>query len=250
MVALREVTAKTRTGLQDGLRRIGLKYTQDSFCLAPQDASLKGPRRYGEIIASRWPIVPLPPSDFDVDWPERVLSVVVETPWGEIEVHTAHIPCGASHEWKKIRTLEGIFNRLARGAKRHRILCGDFNTPQEESPDGQVLTWAQYRRRNGEIATHKGWGKRWDKGERDILQGLAGHDLPDVYRLLNGYKDRRAALSWCWRGKFPCRRFDHVFASGSLNAIECQYLHRLRENELSDHSAIEAVFEPTRKRFA
>jgi exonuclease III len=97
IVALQEVTAKTRTGLQDGLRRIGLKYTQDSFCLAPQGVSLKGPRRYGEIIASRWPIIPLPPSDFD--WPERVLSVVVETPWREIEVHTAHIPCGASHEW-------------------------------------------------------------------------------------------------------------------------------------------------------
>jgi len=249
VVALQELKDKdeTRTGLKHELRQIGLGHAVDSFYSTRSRAHLPRYRRYGELIASRWPAVPLPPGEFDVPWPERVLSVVITSPWGPIEVHTAHIPCGASHEWIKIETLKGIFQRLACQPGRYRVLCGDFNTPQEESPSGQVLTWGQYRKQSSEIALHKGWGKRWDKGERDILEGLAGHDLADVYRRVHGYKDRRSAFSWCPRGKSHCRRFDHVFASGSLNAIECRYLHRLRDKGLSDHSAVEAVFKPTAK---
>jgi endonuclease/exonuclease/phosphatase family metal-dependent hydrolase len=252
VVALQEVkdTDETRASLKHELKRIGLGHAVDSSYSTGSRAHLPRYRRYCELIASRWPAAPLPPGEFDVPWPERVLSVVITSLWGQIEVHTAHIPCGASHEWLKIDTLKGIFRRLACQLGRYRILCGDFNTPQEESLSGRVLTWGQYRRRNGEIALHKEWGKRWDKGKRDILEGLAGYDLADVYRRLHGYKDRRGAFSWCWRGKSPCRRFDHVFASGSLNAIECKYLHRLREKGLSDHSAIESAFEPTKKRFA
>lgn len=30
-----------------------------------------------------------------------------------------------------------------------RILCGDFNTPQDELPSGDIVTWEQHRRRYG-----------------------------------------------------------------------------------------------------
>jgi endonuclease/exonuclease/phosphatase family metal-dependent hydrolase len=37
--------------------------------------------------------------------------------------------------------------------------------------------------------------------------------------------------------------FDHIFASVPLNTIACEYLTAWREAGLSDHAAIEAVFE-------
>jgi endonuclease/exonuclease/phosphatase family metal-dependent hydrolase len=40
------------------------------------------------------------------------------------------------------------------------------------------------------------------------------------------------------------RRFDHVFASTSLNPLSCTYLQKFRESGLSDHAALEAVFLP------
>jgi len=39
-------------------------------------------------------------------------------------------------------------------------------------------------------------------------------------------------------------RLDHVIASDSLRATACDYVHEWREAGLSDHSAIEAVFDP------
>ncbi|MGH8065722.1 MAG: hypothetical protein ACRERE_10925 [Candidatus Entotheonellia bacterium] len=42
----------------------------------------------------------------------------------------------------------------------------------------------------------------------------------------------------------PGRRFDHVFASTSLNPLSCTYLQKFRESGLSDHAALEAVFLP------
>ena len=39
------------------------------------------------------------------------------------------------------------------------------------------------------------------------------------------------------------RRFDHIFASKSLNPAECRYLHEVRRKGLSDHSAMMMVFE-------
>jgi hypothetical protein len=59
----------------------------------------------------------------------------------------------------------------------HRILCGDFNTPQRESADGEVETWAGH---------HPQWRQRWDAAERQVLTGLAAYDLPDVFHQVNG----------------------------------------------------------------
>ena len=82
------------------------------------------------LVASRWPIRALPPTQ--VPYPERVLSVEIDTPWGvTIELHNVHIPDGSTYELEKIETFEGVFKRLAcpSDAFRPRILCGDFNTP-------------------------------------------------------------------------------------------------------------------------
>lgn len=241
VVALQEVRESTVSRLRDGLSRIGLEYIEDSMGLVEQHG-----RRYSELVASRWPLRLLPPIHSEKSFPERVLSVVLNSPWGQIELHTAHIVPGSSKGWKKIEMFESIFNHLAQESEIPRILCGDFNTPQEEKPDGAIVTWGQRKRPDGEIVVKRGY-ERWDAGERSILEGLAEFDLPDVFRAVNGYEVQE--FSWCLKRKgqvIARRRFDHIFASSALNPVECQYLHQVREKGLSDHSAIEAVFEPRR----
>jgi len=249
IVAFQEVTKNTLPILKDALGANGYDYTADSFSEA-DGALLVGPRRYGELIGSRFPISRLPANNFDLPWPERVLSVMLEAPGIAIELHTTHIPPGSSNGWVKIETLEGIFRRLAKTSATARILCGDFNTPQKELSDGTVVTFGQTIRPNGEVFLGKRVGGRedptgrWDAGERNILCGLKAFDMPDIFRALHGYSVREASWFMRRKGKIFARRFDHIFASRSLNALACRYLHQPREVGLSDHSAIEATFSP------
>lgn len=194
------------------------------------------------LIASRWPAKPLTISGGDARWRHKFLSVGMKTPWGTIEVHTAHIPPGSVHGERKIETLKGIYKNLARKSRVPRILCGDLNTPREELKDGTVVTWGQRRRTDGTVVIRSDRGPGWDEAERDVLTGLAQWDLPDVYRLLHGY--RTTDFSWYWVGKEKRigRRFDHIFASRELNPVECNYLHSFREGGLSDHSPMEVIF--------
>ena len=249
IVALQEVRETAVERYLAALTAIGLPHAVASFHLSLDRTALTGPRCYGEVIAMRWPLRVLPPSTFAIPWPERVLSCVVETPWTEIEFHATHIPPGITHGWIKIETLREIYRRLVLPSGIPRILCGDFNTPQEETSSGEVITWGQRRRRDGSVLYKRDRGKEWDQGEREVLVGLAAYDLPDVFRLLRGYKTQE--FSWYWRGKHKRigRRFDHVFASRSLNPIGCRYLHDLRDvDRLSDHAPIEVDFMPTRRR--
>lgn len=246
VVTLQEVTTGSLSILTDGSAEIGLTHIIDSFSLAPNPEELTGKRRYGEIIASRWPVKALPPTEF-VPWPERFLSGEIEHPAGEIEIHTTHIPPGSSNGWIKVEMLEGIYRRLACEADHRRILTGDFNTPQSEKRDGTVVTWGQYEE-GGEVLMWKRWrggaGEDWDRGERSVLVGLREFDLTDVYRRLNGYERQESSWYWCGRTPPIGRRFDHVFASKSLNAVECRYVHEWRENGLSDHSGMVVTFTP------
>ena len=239
IVALQEITPSTVDKWRKELTQIGLAYIRDNV------GYRSGRRRYGEIIASHWPLHVL--SAFSITWPERVLSVKVSTDlYGAITVHTVHVPCGSSKPPEiKIKVLKGLYNQLAYHVKGHRILCGDFNTPQAETFAGKVITWGQ-KEKNGKFVTVDPW---WDKGERGVLEGLKEYDLSDVYRDLYGCEVKD--FSWVLRRKgqiIARRRFDHVYASDALNPVECQYVHSLREKRLSDHSAILAVFQPSKTR--
>ena len=92
VLALQEVTATTAPRFHDRLPQIGLAHVVDSFSLVPDHSRLTGPRQYGEIIASRWPLRALPPAHAAPPWPERLLSAILASPVGAIEVHTTHIP--------------------------------------------------------------------------------------------------------------------------------------------------------------
>lgn len=165
---------------------------------------------------------------------------MVSAPNGEIELHTTHIPPGVSNGWTKIEMLEGLYKRLARSSEDPRILCGDFNTPREESPD-RVITWAQRVKKDRSVVLRKERGKRWDDGERNVLTGLAEFDLVDVFRRIHPHDFE--AFSWK-ANNGRVRRFDHVFASARLNPVQCEYLQGPRKRGLSDHTPIEVVFNP------
>ena len=177
-------------------------------------------------------------------WQERLVSALIRYPKVDFEFHVAHIPCGASHGYLKIETLEGIYKFLARKNNKYpRILCGDFNSPQAETTSGEIITWGQKIRKDGQIKLKNGAKKGWDAGERSIIQDLAKYDLHDIFRLLNGYGAQEFSWLLYRKGKIiASRRFDHIFASKRLNPVKCQYIHSFREESLSDHSAIEATF--------
>ncbi len=248
LVALQEVTKTTVGPWREALAAAGLTRVVDSFMLAPDHALLTGPRRYGELLASCWPVSALPPLAVELPWPERVLSCVLESPWGPVEAHTTYVPPGVTNGWVKIGTLTGLYRRLAGGIDGHRLLCGDLNAPQAELPDGTVVTWAQRIGVEGRIVCRGRWrggrGEDWDAGERCITEGLAALGMPDVYRWLNGHAAPEPSWYWQAKGRRIGWRFDHTYASHSLNPVTCRYLHEMREQGLSDHSPMEVCFAP------
>lgn len=227
LVCLQEIRATSLPRWRAALEAMGLDQIADS-------SAFIGDRRFFCVTASRWEQTELPA--IPAPHPERTLSLVLETPHGQLELHNTHIPPAQSRGFVKVETCEAIFDRLARPCDRHRVLCGDFNTPKLETSEGELITFA---------ANHPEHLQRWDAAERSLLEGLAEWDLADCFRALNGYD--RQDVSWVFHTRSRRKaghRLDHVLASASLRPVYCDYIHGWREAGLSDHSAIEAVFEP------
>src|SRR5437879_1885402 len=74
VVTLQEVTAATRGAVRRARAGGGLAFTVDSFELLASIAHLPGPRRYGLLVAARFPLTPLTTPRFSVPWPEDELS--------------------------------------------------------------------------------------------------------------------------------------------------------------------------------
>jgi exodeoxyribonuclease III len=164
---------------------------------------------------------------------------MVKSPAGMVEVHVLHAPAGSVHGWTKIETFEGVSRMLGRTRSRFRILCGDFNTPQEETTEGEIITWAQ-RRTAGGAWVLNARGEVWDAGERNLFTGP--HGLVDAFRAVNGYG--ASEFSWFTTQNRVGRRFDHVLASEALTPIEAEYVHEGRLQGLSDHSMLAVVLRP------
>jgi hypothetical protein len=109
LVALQEVRRPGLLQLRTLLANDGLIHQADSFELASCPTLLTGPCRNGLLIASRFPICPWEPGRFNVPWPERMLSVDIETLCGPLEMHTTHIPPGVTDSWIKIGMREGLY---------------------------------------------------------------------------------------------------------------------------------------------
>ena len=110
----------------------------------------------------------------------------------------------AANGWIKPHTLAAL--RL--GSRRlpgPRVLCGDFNTPRREAPDGSVISFARDSR--GQLRPER--GEPWDAAELGVVPGLRELGFADAFRTVHGYAER--SPSWVWRHGGGWR-LDHVFA--------------------------------------
>ena len=249
ILALQEVKPENVEGFKEGLREIGLNHVVTNYDL-PDILNLKtGPSKNGkavdgELIASRWPLDMKPGFFRKIPWQKSALSALVKPDdYGEIEIHTVHVPnASSSGHWEekpdgnwnygspnrkrgrqiKVCTFKGIYDALSTKSKKHRVLCGDFNSPKEEHRDRTIILF-------GDKDEHR-------ESEERVIRGLGNYDLKDTYRELNGYETEE----YSWKN----RRFDHIFSSKSLNPIKCGYLHDFRESGLSDHSPVYAEYKP------
>lgn len=227
IVCLQEIRATTLPLWRDRLHAAGLPHVHDSSAWLDN-------RRYFVVTASRWPGRELPP--IGAPYPERVLSLMLDAPFGELELHNTHVPPAPSNGIRKIETLEALHLALARPVEHHRILAGDLNVPALETTEGDIVTFAD---------RHPEQLERWDAAERAPFTKLAEFDLRDCFRQLHGFE--RRDVSWVLNTRNRRKaglRLDHVLASQTLNVVHCDYHHEWREAGLSDHSAMEVVFEP------
>lgn len=229
VIALQEVRAGAVAEWEDAVASGGLRHFLSTRELVED-------RHNFVAVASRYELAPAE-ACIEVPMPELVLALHIATP-KPVELIATHVPNGSGYKWKKVEHFEALYRYLVLRGERPRILCGDFNAPRRELPDGRTFTWAQTE--DGTLRANR--GHRWDAAERSVLLGLEPFGLVDVYRSLGN--EVGAEGSWVPRGTERHRRFDHVFADPSLNPKRCGYIHAWRTETptLSDHSAIEVDF--------
>jgi exonuclease III len=190
--------------------------------------------RLGVLVASRLAFTQAAPPAA-APWPERLLAVdVCPAGWVKsLHVVCLHAPLSQKADQAKVRTFEAVYASLMTlDGDVPALLCGDLNTPQYEARDGTIQTFAQTR--SGNLRPLR--GERHDRAERMILSGPPG--WRDAFRTLHGYEARDRS----WKtGRHPGYRLDHILISPGLSAAACAYDHSLREDGLSDHSALVAT---------
>ena len=255
LIALQEVRRGTVAAWKRELKERG-GFTEEQIHTTEH---LVGDRTNFLLTASKYPCVTSPqdrrrsPSlDFEVPFPELVLSVVLKIDDDhELELINTHVPNGSGNGYRKVEHFEGLYRYLSRTWSpngRPRALCGDFNSPRGEREDGTVITWGQAP--NGRLVKDR--GQRWDAAERSVILGLKAFDLHDVYRRKLGYSREENPVSWAparaknsqltaeeHDRKFG-RRFDHIFMPPELPVSGCGYRQEWRKGEsrLSDHAAV------------
>ncbi|MEA2449728.1 MAG: exodeoxyribonuclease [Thermoleophilaceae bacterium] len=232
VVCLQEIRLTSLAAWRAELGARGYSHVLSSLDGVPPGARLAPDRRLGVLVAARVPLAPA--SAPDVPWHERVLAVTVDG----IELLNLHAPISTKPEQVKVRTLEAVFEHLAAPSEAPRIFVGDLNTPQYESREGEVSSFA--RTRSGRIRPL--YGERHDAAELSVVVGLLEHGWVDAFRVLHGYG--RRDRSWMYAHAKMGYRLDHVLVRG-LTVTACEYRHDLRERGLSDHSAIWAEVERT-----
>ena len=233
VVALQEVRASALGAWASELR--ALAYEHVAASLTPGHVPAGPERRLGVLVAARGPLEPLAP--LELPWPERHLAVRTELDGVAVELHDLHVPLSAKADRVKVRTLEAVFAHLAAPSDVPRILAGDLNTPQYESREGEVQTFA--RTRSGRIRPD--YGERHDAAELALVVTLRAHGYRDAFRDLHGYG--RRDRSWLYPHGKTGYRLDHLIVRG-LDVDACEYEHGWRDAKLSDHAAIWADLRP------
>ncbi len=234
VVALQEVTRRTEPLWTRAFELLGLVRVRSAREGGERAPAAEHRPAMWVMLASRTPPIDVV-RPLVVPKPESAVATAVETDLGPIEPYCVHVP-NAANGWVKVRTLEAIRAGLASAGPGARVLCGDLNTPRRELPSGETVSFA--RDTHGRL--RPGRGSERDSAELGVVPGLHELGYLDVFRALHGYAAREP--SWMWRriaGHSGRWRLDHIFVSPPLRPITCQYHHGWREQDLSDHSALE-----------
>jgi exonuclease III len=229
LIALQEVRLSSLAPWREALAELGYAHVVTSLDDHDPAVALAPDRRLGVLIAGREPVESIG-APAGVPWPERILCA--RTALGELV--NLHAPLSTKPGEVKVRTLEGVHAYLAAAAETPRIVVGDFNTPQYESREGEVRTFA--RTRGGRIRPD--YGERHDRAELALVTGLAEHGYADAFRVLHGYS--RRDRSWLYPNGKMGFRLDHILVRG-LRVEACEYRHDWREARLSDHAGMWAA---------
>jgi exonuclease III len=231
VVALQEVRLSSLALWRSALARLGLAHVVTSLDAHDPAVRPAPERRLGVLIAGRAPLSVLP-GPTGLPWAERVLCAQTEVG----EVVNLHAPLSNKGGEVKVRTLEAVYAYLAGGggAGGPAVLVGDFNTPQYESREGEVSTFA--RTRTGRLKPD--YGERHDRAELALVTGLLSHGWSDAFRVLHGYS--RRDRSWLYPNGKMGYRLDHIMVRG-LAVEACEYRHDWRDAKLSDHAGMWAA---------
>lgn len=235
VVALQEIRLTSVAAWRAALEALGFAHILTSLDEHDPDVPLDPDRRLGVLIAAREPLERLPGPE--LPWPERHLAARTTLAGAPVEIHDLHAPTSNKPHEVKVRTLEAIHDRLAPPSALPRAFVGDFNTPQYESREGEVRSFA--RTRAGNIRPHL--GERHDRAELSLIPGLAEHGYVDAFRATHGYL--RRDRSWMYGRVRMGWRLDHILVR-DLKVTACDYRHDWRERALSDHSGMWAALEP------
>jgi endonuclease/exonuclease/phosphatase family metal-dependent hydrolase len=232
LIALQEVRVTSIGAWHTALNELGYEHVLTTLDTHDPLVKLEPDRRLGVLLASKDPVEPLPRPD--VPWPERLLLARARVGGQDVEICNLHSPISSKPDQVKVRTLEAVASYLAAPSDMPRVLVGDLNTPQYESREGEVSSFA--RTRTGKLRPD--YGERHDRAELGIVIGLTEHGYRDAFRALHGYS--RRDRSWLYPHGKMGYRLDHILVRG-LEIDACEYRHDWREAKLSDHAAIWAA---------
>jgi endonuclease/exonuclease/phosphatase family metal-dependent hydrolase len=235
VVALQEVTRRTAPLWRRAFALMGLVHVRASLDDADPARTPAARRPTGVMVASRTPLHDVGGA-LAMPWPETALCAGAETSRGPVEIYCVHVP-NAANGLVKVTSLQAIRGGLAAAEPGARVLCGDLNTPRRELATGEVISFARDSR--GRLRPER--GQEWDAAELAVVPGLQELGYRDAYRSLHGYGAPEP--SWTWKriaGHDGGWRIDHIFASSQLLPSACRYHHAWRDEQLSDHSALEA----------
>lgn len=234
VICLQEVTLRRSKDYLERLISMGFVHC---FYSGVDDAEDK---RYGNFIASRWPLTPHPHSATDLlRWPQLVAHSTIHHPAGAFELINVHVPNASGNGWAKVDTIDFLHELLISLRGTPCILVGDLNEPQYAIQDDRVVTFAEELASGGEWEVGALWKGRalseWDSSVRWLFEAEGDHGLSLAYWQFAG----AGSLEPTHVSRGNPRWMDHAFVSSEFAVRDFRYAHGVREElDLSDHSAL------------